>query len=44
MSTVADPPLGRDLPCPGCGHSHRFGPCDPPCPCLPHPLEDDIEP
>lgn len=36
--------LGRELTCGHCHHAHRFGPCDPPCMCPPHPLDDDVEP
>lgn len=44
MSVLFVPPLGRDFCCPHCGCAHRFTPCDTHPECLPHPLDDDIEP
>lgn len=34
---MKDKPIGHDVPCPWCGHSHHFLPCDT-CPCEPHPF------
>ncbi|HET6699522.1 MAG TPA: hypothetical protein VFG88_10575 [Nocardioidaceae bacterium] len=43
MSEPLTVPLGRDLPCPVCGHGpHRWSTCE--CACPAHDLTDDIEP